>query len=116
MQFIGEFYIFLKKCCKKNPFYGKIKMCTLGPFVIESFVIVGSFDCHYTFLKNVIVNFSFFRILKICVLVDFFKWHLHYFAQGSHKYHFQGYPYHSQFKCSYMPCFHSIFYISSMLG
>jgi hypothetical protein len=40
--------IFLTTCLKKNPpnfsFYGKIKMTTKGPFVVESFVIVGSID------------------------------------------------------------------------
>jgi len=38
----------LKTCCKKNPFYEKVKMTTKGPFVVESFVIVGSFDCDCT--------------------------------------------------------------------
>jgi hypothetical protein len=39
----------LRTCCKKNlsknPFYEKVKMITKGLFVVESFVIVGSFDC-----------------------------------------------------------------------
>jgi hypothetical protein len=32
----------------KIHFYEKVKMTTKGPFVVESFVIVGSFDCDCT--------------------------------------------------------------------
>ncbi len=32
---------------QKIPFYEKIKMTTKGPFVVESFVTIGSFDCDY---------------------------------------------------------------------
>jgi hypothetical protein len=34
----------------KIPFYEKVKMTTKGLFVIESFVIVGSFDCDCNFV------------------------------------------------------------------
>jgi hypothetical protein len=34
----------LQKNPPKNIFYEKVKMSTKGPFVIESFVNVGSFD------------------------------------------------------------------------
>jgi hypothetical protein len=49
MKFIGGIVNVFKMSCNKNlskiPFYEKIKMMTQGPFVVESFVIVGSFDC-----------------------------------------------------------------------
>jgi hypothetical protein len=32
----------------KNPFYEKVNMLKKGPFVVESFVIVGSFDYDHT--------------------------------------------------------------------
>jgi hypothetical protein len=34
----------LQKKLSKIPFYEKIKMFKKGPFVVESFVIIGSFD------------------------------------------------------------------------
>jgi hypothetical protein len=43
-------------CCKKNssknPFYEKVNMLKKGSFVVESFVIVGSFDYDHTLLHN----------------------------------------------------------------
>lgn len=35
----------LQKHPSKIPFYEKVKMITKCPFVIESFVTIGSFDC-----------------------------------------------------------------------
>jgi hypothetical protein len=47
--------IFLGTCCKKNPsknpFYEKVKMLKKNPFVVESFIIVGLFDCDHTQLE-----------------------------------------------------------------
>jgi hypothetical protein len=44
--------VVLGRCCKKNPlkipFNEKIKMFKKVPFVVESFIIVGSFDCGCT--------------------------------------------------------------------
>jgi hypothetical protein len=34
----------------KNSFDEKIQMITKGPFMLESFVIVGSFGCDYNLL------------------------------------------------------------------
>jgi hypothetical protein len=49
---LGEFSKNLKKCWKRNPskipFFEKIKMLKKGPFVVESFVIVCSFDYNGT--------------------------------------------------------------------
>jgi hypothetical protein len=42
-----EFSILKKNCNKnlsKNPFYEKVKMYKKDPFMVESFVIVGSLD------------------------------------------------------------------------
>jgi hypothetical protein len=44
--------MFLKSCCKKNPFDEKVKMSTKGPFVVESFVTIGSFDCVAPYTRN----------------------------------------------------------------
>jgi hypothetical protein len=53
---LGDLSIFLKICCKKNPskniFYEKVNMLKKVPFVVESFVIVGSFDYDHTFMHN----------------------------------------------------------------
>jgi hypothetical protein len=38
----------LQKILSKIPFYEKIKMSIKSPFVVETVVIVGSFDCNYT--------------------------------------------------------------------
>ncbi len=47
--------IFLKICCQKNlskiPFYEKIKMFKKDPFVVESFVTIGSFDYDRTHMQ-----------------------------------------------------------------
>jgi hypothetical protein len=52
---LGDLSIFLKTCCKKNPskipFYKKIKMFQKGPFMVESIVIIGSFDYDPTLLN-----------------------------------------------------------------
>jgi hypothetical protein len=46
---LEELDIFLRICCQKDPskspLYEKVKMITKFPFVIESFVTIGSFDC-----------------------------------------------------------------------
>jgi hypothetical protein len=39
----------LQKNLSKNPFYEKVNMLKKGPFVLESFVIVGSCDYDHTF-------------------------------------------------------------------
>jgi hypothetical protein len=53
---IRDLSICLRTCCKRNlskiPFYEKIKMFKKGPFVVESFVIVGSFDYDHTQIKK----------------------------------------------------------------
>jgi hypothetical protein len=41
-----------KKNPSKHPLYEKIKMFKKGPFVVESFVIVGSFDYDCTHLPS----------------------------------------------------------------
>ncbi len=47
--------IFLKTCSQKHlskiPFYEKIKMLKKNPFVVESFVTIGSFDCDHTHMQ-----------------------------------------------------------------
>jgi hypothetical protein len=47
--------IFLGRCLQKNPsknpLYEKVKMLKKGPFVVESFINVGSFDCDRTQLE-----------------------------------------------------------------
>jgi hypothetical protein len=52
---LGNLSIFLEICCRKNPsknpFYEKVKMFKKGPFVLESFIIVGLFDCDRTQLE-----------------------------------------------------------------
>jgi hypothetical protein len=48
----------LKKKFSKIPFYEKVKMSTKGPFVVESFVIIGTFDCDCTFYTNEILEFK----------------------------------------------------------
>jgi len=53
---MGDLSIFFSTRCKKNPlknllknpFYEKIKMFKKGPFVVESFVTIGSFDYDQT--------------------------------------------------------------------
>jgi len=44
-----------KTCCKKNPsknpLYEKVKMFIKGPFMVKSFVTIGSFDYDYTFMS-----------------------------------------------------------------
>jgi hypothetical protein len=49
---LKKLYVFLITHCKrfhpKNPFYEKMKMTTKRIIVLESFVIVGSFDCDHT--------------------------------------------------------------------
>jgi len=40
------------KTCKKSSIYEKIKMFKKGPFVIESFVTVASFDYDCTHIPN----------------------------------------------------------------
>jgi hypothetical protein len=45
----------LTTCCKKNPsknpLYEKIKMFKNGPFMVEFFVIIGSFDYDCTLMS-----------------------------------------------------------------
>jgi hypothetical protein len=41
----------LQKKSFKNSFYEKIKMFKKGPFVVESFITVGLFDCDHTQLE-----------------------------------------------------------------
>jgi hypothetical protein len=48
----------LKKKTSKIPFYEKVKISTKGPFVVESFVIIGTFGCDYTFYINEILEFK----------------------------------------------------------
>jgi hypothetical protein len=38
----------LQKISSKNPFFEKVKMTTKKTLVLESIVIVGSFDCGHT--------------------------------------------------------------------
>jgi hypothetical protein len=45
---VNIFKNMLPKNPSKNFFYEKVKMTTKGPFVVESFVNVGSFDCDCT--------------------------------------------------------------------
>jgi hypothetical protein len=40
----------LQKYPLKIPYYEKIKMTTKNPFLVESFVTIGSFDCDYAHL------------------------------------------------------------------
>jgi hypothetical protein len=66
MKFIvGDFKYFKKHVTKKNPsknpFYEKVKMFKKGPFVVGSFVTIGSFDydcTQYLFFSgnNIIVD------------------------------------------------------------
>jgi len=55
-------------CCKKNPsknpFYEKINMLKKGPFVVESFVIVGSFDYDHTLQHNTHMPYKTFEKCK----------------------------------------------------
>jgi len=48
---LGDLLIFLETSCKKNPFYEKDKMFKKDPFVVESFITVGLFDCDHTQLE-----------------------------------------------------------------
>jgi hypothetical protein len=48
----------LKNKSSKIPFYEQVKMSTKGPFVVELFVIIGTFDCDYTFYTNEILKFK----------------------------------------------------------
>jgi hypothetical protein len=48
----------LKNKPSKIPLYEKIKMSTKGSFVVESFVIIGTFYCDYTFYNNEILDFK----------------------------------------------------------
>jgi hypothetical protein len=49
---LKKLYVFLITYCKifhpENPFYEKVKMTTKRTVVLESFIIVGSFDCDHT--------------------------------------------------------------------
>jgi hypothetical protein len=53
---LGDLSIILEMYCKKNPsknpLYQKVYMLKKGQFVVESFVIVGSFDYNHTLLHN----------------------------------------------------------------
>jgi hypothetical protein len=55
INLLVDLSIFLKTCCQKNlskfSFYEKIKMFKKDPFVVESFVIVGSFDYDCTHMQ-----------------------------------------------------------------
>ncbi len=50
---LKKFYVFLITYCKrfhpKNPFYEKVKMTKKKTIVLESFVIIGSFNCDHTY-------------------------------------------------------------------
>jgi hypothetical protein len=76
---LEELWVFLKICCKrnpsKNPFYEKVNMLKKGPILVESFVIVGSFDYDHTILHN---THAPYKTLEECK-----RWNLHIFGLGS---------------------------------
>jgi hypothetical protein len=46
----------LKNNPSKNPFYEKIKMFKKGPFVVESFVTISSFDYDCTLIVEIFIT------------------------------------------------------------
>ncbi len=46
--------MFLRTCCQNNIFYEKIKMTTKGPFVVEPFLTIGSFDYDCNHKENLL--------------------------------------------------------------
>jgi hypothetical protein len=46
----------LEKISSKSPFYEKVKMTTKRTIILESFVIVDSFDCDCTHYKAIVIG------------------------------------------------------------
>jgi hypothetical protein len=54
-----------KKNPSKNPFYEKVKMFQKGPFVVESFGPIGSFNYDCTHLDIIIIS----MMVNICMII-----------------------------------------------